>query len=199
MRASLQTRQEEFALVQRAIAGDEDAFRSIWDTQHSRVMLLLYRLTDGDVERSEDLAQDVFLKIYQKLHTFRGEASLSTWIYRITVHLFLMQVRGMKGRVRTQSLDALMQPDGDHGGVGQQIQFQPKAKPQFFPDGDAERLFEMLPKSARVYRITIRMRFLEERSIQETAERLDCVTGAVKNYQHRALLAMRKKAMEARA
>src|SRR6266705_5778072 len=78
----------ERALVERCRAGDEDAFRQLVD-QHKDLVFALIARTVQDRSRAEDLAQDVFLRIHRGLPYFRGEARLSTWIYRIVANVCL--------------------------------------------------------------------------------------------------------------
>src|ERR1700722_7854239 len=75
----------ERELVERCRRGDEGAFQELIDRYKTLVFALIAR-TIQDRSRAEDLAQDVFLKIHRGLPYFRGEAKLSTWIYRIVAN-----------------------------------------------------------------------------------------------------------------
>src|SRR5438094_6252171 len=79
---------DERQLVERCRSGDERAFQELVDTYKGLVFALIAR-TIQDSSRAEDLAQDVFLRIHRGLPYFRGEARLSTWIYRIVVNVCL--------------------------------------------------------------------------------------------------------------
>src|SRR5580698_6365366 len=76
----------ERELVERCRSGDEHAFQELIDRYKDLVFALIAR-TVQDRSRAEDLSQDVFLRIYRGLPYFRGEARLSTWIYRIVANL----------------------------------------------------------------------------------------------------------------
>src|ERR1700745_1475382 len=78
----------ERELVERCRSGDERAFQELVDQYEDLVCALIAR-TVQDRSRSEDLAQDVFLRIHRGLPYFRGEARLSTWIYRIVANVCL--------------------------------------------------------------------------------------------------------------
>src|ERR687883_597287 len=78
----------ERELVERCRAGDEAAFQELVDRYKDLVFALIAR-TVQDRSRAEDLAQDVFLRIHRGLPYFRGEARLSTWIYRIVANVCL--------------------------------------------------------------------------------------------------------------
>src|SRR5450631_2485107 len=76
----------ERELVERCRSGDEGAFRDLVDEYKNLVFAMIAR-TVQDRSRAEDLAQDVFLRIHRGLPYFRGEARLSTWIYRIVANV----------------------------------------------------------------------------------------------------------------
>src|SRR3982750_3367064 len=76
----------ERELVERCRSGDERAFQDLVDRYKDLVFALIAR-TVQDRSRAEDLAQDVFLRIHRGLPYFRGEARLSTWIYRIVANV----------------------------------------------------------------------------------------------------------------
>src|SRR6478609_5210427 len=76
----------ERELVERCRSGDEHAFQELVDRYKDLVFAIIGR-TVQDRSRAEDLAQDVFLRIHRGLPYFRGEARLSTWIYRIVANV----------------------------------------------------------------------------------------------------------------
>src|SRR5919202_5587342 len=96
----------ERELVERCRSGDEAAFQELVDRYKDLVFALIGR-TVQDRSRTEDLAQDVFLRIHRGLPYFRREARLSTWIYRIVANVC---VQDHARPAATVSLDA--KPDG---------------------------------------------------------------------------------------
>src|SRR4249919_2467590 len=76
----------ERELVERCRRGDEGAFQELVDGYKNLVFALIARSV-SDRSRAEDLAQDVFLRIHRGLPYFRGDARLSTWIYRIVINV----------------------------------------------------------------------------------------------------------------
>jgi RNA polymerase sigma-70 factor (ECF subfamily) len=78
--------------AQLAAAGDMEAFEKIYRRYHRRVYLICLRMT-RNVSQSEDLAQDVFVQVFRKINTFRGESSFSTWLHRLAVNQVLMHFR----------------------------------------------------------------------------------------------------------
>src|SRR5437764_9301389 len=96
----------ERELVERCRRGDEGAFQELVDEYKNLVYALIAR-TVQDRNRAEDLAQDVFLRIHRGLPYFRGEARLSTWIYRIVANVCLQDAsRPATGGPGGVSLDA---------------------------------------------------------------------------------------------
>jgi RNA polymerase sigma-70 factor (ECF subfamily) len=102
MTASLQLvpddRDRERTLAQRASTGDEAAFAELYQAHAPRVFALCLRMS-GTRSRATELTQDVFVHVWQRLTSFRGESALSSWIYRLTVNLVLSNVRGEKRRL----------------------------------------------------------------------------------------------------
>jgi len=78
--------------VQRAAAGDMAAFEGLYRQYSRQVYNLCLRML-RTVPEAEDLTQDVFVRLFRKLKTFRGEASFSTWLHRLTVNEVLMYFR----------------------------------------------------------------------------------------------------------
>src|SRR6266480_6599305 len=81
---------DEGALIERCRTGDDIAFGELVERYKHLVYGIVWRLT-SDRSRTDDLAQEVFLKIYRGLPYFRGEARLSTWIYRIVANACLQE------------------------------------------------------------------------------------------------------------
>ena len=84
-------------LIERCKAGDNSAFREVFCTNREAVARLAQRMTGrpGDLE---DLVQEVFLQVYRSIKDFRGQSRFSTWLYRITVNVVLMQRRAARSR-----------------------------------------------------------------------------------------------------
>lgn len=77
--------EENGELVKNFLSGDKRAFDRLVLKYQDRVFNLCYRFL-GDYQEAEDLAQEIFVKIYRRLRNFRGDSALYTWIYRIAVN-----------------------------------------------------------------------------------------------------------------
>ena len=91
------TDNSERALVLRAQNGDEQAFATLFESNKKRVYSVCLLMTK-DVAEAEDLTQEAFLQVFRTIHTFRGEAAFSTWLYRIAVNTVLMRLRRQKSK-----------------------------------------------------------------------------------------------------
>jgi RNA polymerase sigma-70 factor, ECF subfamily len=91
------------ALVREAQRGDTAAFEAIYRSHAARVYTLCLRLC-GDAGRAEELTQDVFVRTWRKIDTFRGESSFETWLYRVAVNQALTTLRSDRRRANWELL-----------------------------------------------------------------------------------------------
>ena len=94
---------DETQLLQRVRAGDPAAERALYDAHVDRVYRLAYRMT-GDEALAQDFTQDAFIRAFNKLHTFRGDSSLATWLHTVTASVVLNGLRKVK-KFRTSETD----------------------------------------------------------------------------------------------
>lgn len=79
-----------------AVHGDPDAFSILVERHQSKIRCFLRRLLGGDDAAADDLAQETFLAAFQKMHTFRGQAALGTWLHTIAYRQFVSLTRKQK-------------------------------------------------------------------------------------------------------
>jgi len=99
-------------VVRLAQQGDAAAFERIYRLHSRKVYTLCLRMV-GDKTDAEDLTQDVFLQLFRKINTFRGESAFSTWLHRMSVNIVLMRFR--KKPRADQSLEAIVNPEDEPG------------------------------------------------------------------------------------
>src|SRR3989337_2470225 len=104
------TRPEDAADVALAQSGDAQAFERLYRSQVARIHSLARRMV-GPAE-ADELTQDVFVRAWQKLHTFRGEAAFGTWLHRLGVNVILAHRGGQAARRRHLGEDAHPAPGG---------------------------------------------------------------------------------------
>lgn len=97
-------------LINGAKKGDQNAIEEIYNLHCRRVYSLCIRMVANRAE-AEDLTQEIFLHAFRKIHTFRGDAAFSTWLYRLGINVVLMQLR--KKSHPTVSLEELNHPNGE--------------------------------------------------------------------------------------
>jgi len=94
--AEASTVPDERFLIARAQQGDRDAARGLYDAHSRRVHRLVFRLCGGDEEMARDFTQDTFIRVFDKLSSFRGESAFATWVHRIAVTVTLNGLRKEK-------------------------------------------------------------------------------------------------------
>jgi RNA polymerase sigma-70 factor, ECF subfamily len=95
-------------LITRILAGDPAAERALYDAHVDRVYRLAYRLAEGDGDLAQDFTQEAFVRAFDRLGDFRGDAALSTWLHAITVSVALNGMRKVKRwRERETTLDGV--------------------------------------------------------------------------------------------
>lgn len=89
---------------------EKEQFNDIYNKHYNKVFRLCKGYFCGDLSLASDAAQEIFIKVWEKLDTFRNESSISTWIYRITVNTCLLYLRksSSKKEIRTDSLPQLV-------------------------------------------------------------------------------------------
>jgi len=170
----------ERELVERCRRGDEGAFEELIEQFKDLVFALIAR-TVQDKSRAEDLAQDVFLRIHRGLPYFRGEARLSTWIYRIVANACMAEHARPPGA--TVSLDD--ERTGER--------HTPSAVDRGFEDLELrdrlEKAIARLPANAR---LLVAAHYLDGVRYEDLAEAFGLPLGTVKTQLYRAKQQLRR-------
>jgi|SRR5262249_3102064 len=165
----------ERELVERCRQGDERAFPELVDRYKNLVFALIAR-TGVDRARAEDLAQEVFLRVHRGLPYFRGEARLSTWIYRIVFNVCAQQ----------------RPPRPDDAGQREAAN-QPSVVDRQFTDLELrDRLEKAIARLPTNYRLLVAAHYLEGIQYEDLAEALHMPLGTVKTHLHRAKQQLRR-------
>ena len=100
-------------LVQRAVAGDANAFEALYRATTGRIFAVCLRMT-ADRARAVELTQDVYVRVWEKLSTFRGESAVESWMHRIAVNVVLESERSEGRRnARVESRTDLAEVEGE--------------------------------------------------------------------------------------
>jgi len=173
------------------LAGDEKAFEQLVIQESPRLFRVIVRIL-GDDDEAQSILQETFLQAYQRMHTFRKESKLTTWLYAIGINLARASLR--KSR-RLSSLEdqevERMQPDFNRGMFVETPAVWDPSKVTELSDRQqlVRRGIEQLPED---YRAIVVLRDIEEYSTDEVAKMLDISSGAVRVRLHRARGALRK-------
>jgi RNA polymerase sigma-70 factor (ECF subfamily) len=173
-------RTADLELAAKCGAGDADAFEELYRRHARRLFSLVFRMT-GSAEDAEDLLQEVFLQAHRKLPGFRGESTLGTWLYRLTMNHCLDHLRGRQAKMNrsTESLDA-------------DDAFEPPAHAPRVPVAisrlDLERAIGTLPEGCKAAFLLHDVEGFEHR---EVADILGVSEGTSKSQVHKARMKLR--------
>lgn len=177
-------------LSQRLKDGDPEAFRELVDLYKSKVINTCYRFLNNK-EEAEDVTQDVFVEVYLSISSFREEARLSTWIYRIAVTKSLDNIRKMNRKKRLNNLKSFF-------GGAKQIEHIP-APSDTRPDKRLETqersriLQKAIESLAENQKIAITLSQYEGFSNREIADIMDTTLSSVESLMHRAKKNLKKR------
>ncbi len=184
----------EAALVQRCAARDEDACAELV-SEHQRMVYQLSLNLLGDHNEALDLSQEVFLRVFRTIHTFRGHAALRTWIYRIVINQARNRQRWWRRRHRSQqvSLDDHIRdhgelPESNNGGSPDRLLGQKLL---------ADRIREALDRLPFDQKTALVLREIDGLSYEEIGFSLGIAVGTVKSRLARAREALRGELRDA--
>ena len=165
-------------LVAEVLAGDAAAEREFYDAHVDRVYGLAYRMA-GDENLAEEFTQQAFVRAFDKLGTFRGEAKLSTWLHRITMSVVLNGLRGVR-RFRARETEL------EHGDRVAHVEatIEPDLK---------QRLYEAIDGLPDHHRAVFVMHEIEGYKHEEIAEVMEIRVGTSKSHLYRARATLRDK------
>lgn len=160
-----------------AAQGDTAAFERVYQAHLSRVYNLARRMAGPDT--ADELTQDVFVRVWQKLRTFRGESSFGTWLHRLAVNVIIERFRGL-GTARERFL-----PDGETA-----LEHMTGAPPAVGYDAgmDLETAVARLPPGARQVFV---LHDIEGYRHEEIGALLGVSVGTSKSQLHRARMTLR--------
>ena len=186
---------DEVQLVERARAGDLEAFEELLGRHQQRVMRVVLSILKEPMD-AEEVAQDVFLTVFEKIDHFRGDSSFSTWLHRVAVNAALMRRRKSKAD-RSVPLDDVMPSFDERGHLAVDIaDWSQQAGDPVLAREAGEVIEAAVEKLDEMYRTVFGLRDVQGFSIEETAEILELSVPAVKSRLHRARLFLRRELAE---
>lgn len=176
---------DEKTLVELSRSGRRDAFEKLVQMYNQKVFALAFGFV-RDRATADDLTQEILLKVYQALPSFRVESEFGTWLYRIAVNHVKDHLR-KSSRRRTVSLDQVGEgPVAVDGGAESRIEEREE-------ENRRREVFRMLETLPEKYRMILTLRDVEGLSYEEVARTLGIAPGTVDSRLHRARKMLRKK------
>jgi RNA polymerase sigma-70 factor (ECF subfamily) len=173
-------------VVRLAQHGDAAAFERIYRLHSRRVYSLCLRMV-GDPTEAEDLTQDVFLRLFRKIDTFRGESAFSTWLHRMSVNIVLMRFR--KKPIAQTSLDAISNPENESSAPPKEL-----GGPDLHLNGviDHVTLQAAINELPTGYKAMFILHDIQGYNHGEIAEIFGCSVGNSKSQVHKARMRLRE-------
>ena len=168
---------DEQKLIERCRSGEDTAFSELVDAYKDLVYGLIHRMI-SDRSLVDDLAQDVFLKIHRGLPYFRGEARLSTWIFRIVQNVCAQARSRRSPEVSLDGASPRHEP-GSKDGAFQEIELR-------------DRLQKAMDQLSPSYRMLVAAHYLRGVQYEALAEALNMPLGTVKTHLYRAKRRLRE-------
>jgi RNA polymerase sigma-70 factor (ECF subfamily) len=186
---------KEAALLTRLQAGDEEALGDLADLYSSKIYQLAFRYLRNR-EDAEEITQDVLYKVFRKAGTFRGDAALSSWIYRITFNAAMSRLRTAKAQ-RAQA-------DDRQAAFAERDEPTPDAPPEIADWSDLaddrvlrsqlrRRVFRAILALPAIYRAPVMLRDIQGMSTEEASAMLRVKDQTLKSRLHRGRLILRKQ------
>lgn len=167
---------DDKALISRILSGDMQAFRALIKKHERLVAHMVGRVVKHDEDR-EELCQDVFMKVYEKLGEFAFQSQLGTWIATIAYRQAINHLR--KKKIIVEDLS------------GNEILVEPNTTEEHDIEAYLQKLLETLPPH---YKIVLTLYHLEQKNYAEIGEITGMPAGTVKNYLFRARQLLKEKA-----
>ena len=181
------------ALVRRCIAGDAEAWEEIVRQHSRRIYNICYRFT-GSAENADDLAQEVFIKMYRTLSSYDPDkGAFTTWITTMTRNLLVDHFRKTKQDRATDSLDAGLGEEEDSATLGDRIpDSAPTADDRIQRRETQEMVQKAIQKLSPELREAVILRDLQDMDYKEIAQALKVPEGTVKSRINRGRMELAK-------
>src|SRR4051794_2181215 len=182
---------EEQELIGRMQAGDSTAVTDLASTYGPRIHQLAFRYLKN-WEDAEEVTQDVLMKVYRKIEAFRGDAALSSWIYRITFNTAMSRLRTARftrpaevqpAEIETENADVMTPEPADWSGLADETLMRSEMR---------DRLVEALTHLPTVYRVPVLLRDIQGLSTEEASAILRVKPQTLKSRLHRGRLILRQ-------
>jgi RNA polymerase sigma-70 factor, ECF subfamily len=182
-------------LLERLKAGDEHAIGDLADAYSGKIYQLAFRYLRNR-EDAEEVAQDVLFKVYRKVGEFRGDAALSSWIYRITFNTAMSRLRTARYQHQLAEEPQAISTDGDAllpAPRREVADWSNMADERVFRSQLRRRIFRAILALPAIYRAPVMLRDIQGMSTEEASAVLHVKDQTLKSRLHRGRLILRKQ------
>ena len=169
--------------------GDAQAFRELVDAYRERMLQFFYRLC-WDRDRSEDLVQELFIKLITGSRRYRPEGRMSTFVYRVATNLWIDHYRAQRPRPRMFSYDQAVHPEGD-GPAWTFAGCDEAPTDELIDKEERAAMRRALERLTEPHRLVFELAVYQERPYSEISDLLGIPVGTVKSRMHNAVQALK--------
>lgn len=186
---------QQDALLERLKAGDEHAMAELAEQYSSKIFQLAFRYLRNK-EDAEEVTQDVLFKVYRKVGAFRGDAALSSWIYRITFNAAMSRLRTARYQRSQEDERRVTGANGEEMESTQRTDvadWSDMADERFLRSQLRRRVFRAILALPAIYRAPVMLRDVQGMSTEEASAVLRVKDQTLKSRLHRGRLILRKQ------
>jgi RNA polymerase sigma-70 factor (ECF subfamily) len=179
-------------------AGEEQAVRDLADAYAGKIHQLAFRYLHNH-EDAEEVTQDVLFKVYRKVGGFRGDAALSSWIYRITFNTAMSRVRTARFQRQHAAEELRAESTFEHGSPAHRhdaADWSERADERVFRSEMRSRMFRAILELPAIYRAPLVLRDVQGMSTEEASARLRVKDQTLKSRLHRGRTILRRQLAE---
>jgi RNA polymerase sigma-70 factor (ECF subfamily) len=177
-------------LMARIAKGDEDAFEILVNRHQTSILNLVYRFI-GDRTQAKDLAQEVFIRVWKSVNTYKPEAKFTTWLYRIAINLCLNELKS--GRRKKWFSFNQSGEDGEHTFEETLAASTPSAEDILLEKERSRQISDALQSLPDNQRMALVLKRYDNLSYQEIAKIIGCSVSAVESLLVRAKRTLQEK------
>ena len=181
-------------LLKRLQAGDDEALGDLADVYSARIYQLAFRYLRNK-EDAEEVTQDVLFKVYRNIGNFRGDAALSSWIYRITFNAAMSRLRTVRYQMSQDPERNIVSSDGEEStrAPREAADWSDLADEQILRAELRRRVFRAILALPAIYRAPVMLRDIQGMSTEEASAVLRVKDQTLKSRLHRGRLILRKQ------
>lgn len=180
----------EMALIERCKKGDIGAFNELVLQYEKRVFNFAYHMS-GNYDDAHDVAQEAFIRVFNSISTFRGDANFTTWLYRIVTNVYLDERKRQKSHMHT-SLEEYIELEENT--VTRQVEDTSPTPDHLVETGERDAMLHHAIQELPEYqRVMVVLYHTQSKSYEEIAQIMKLPIGTVKSRLNRARLALKEK------